>query len=307
MLIFILLLVKSVYPEEKKPLKPKFSLKFTSGWGSSASPMGDINDCLESFNYNRVFVLYRKYKPDNLIGEIKTLDGKFSHWEAELGFNLTPRIGFRIATAGPFHTRNESSLIYIYEGYVGPQITTWTFKPEIKVSNPVRLSIYYTIFSDTKINFLVGGGFGFYSGKAAQTLEFYEILPIEGSELDTYQWHAGRNFSIGFHGNIVLEYCFTRKIALVAELQQRYAKIRGLKGALKSNSSAGFHFEESGTLYYYTEWDFLIGARYARLTIWPKPPEGSVSEIEDVRKAALDLSGYSFRIGIRILFFFERR
>ena len=301
MLIFILLLVKSAYPEEKKSFKPKFSLKLASGWGS-AFPIGDVNTCLESFNNNSVFMDYRKYKPDQLVGEIKTLDGKTSHWEAELGFNLTPRIGFGIATAGSFHTRNESSLTYTFVGAIGPQITTWTFKPEIKVSNPVRLSIYYTIFSHPKINFSVGGGFGFYSGKAAQTLELYLIPPIGIPELDTWQWAAERNFSIGFHGNVVLEYYFTRRLALIAEFQQTYVKIRGLKGTLKSNSSFGFYFEESGTLYYYRQLDPLIieEAIYAHLTIWPKPPEGSIYEIHDVRKAVLDLSGYSLRMGIRI-------
>jgi hypothetical protein len=304
MLIFILLLVISVYAEEKKSFKPKFSLKFTTGWGS-AFPIGDVNTCLESFNNNSVFMDYRKYKPAQLVGEIKTLDGKTSHWEAELGFNLTPRIGFGIATAGSFHTRNESSLTYTFVGAFGPQITTWTFKPEVKVSNPVRLSIYYTIFSHPKINFSVGGGFGFYLGKAAQTLEIYLIRPVGIPELTTYQWDAERNFSIGFHGNVVLEYYFTRRLALVAELQQTYVKIRGLKGILKKNSSFGFYFEESGTLYYFTEWDLLIieGARHACLTVWSHIYEGSVTERHDIRKAVLDLSGYSFRIGIRIRLF----
>jgi hypothetical protein len=304
MLIFILLLVKSAYPEEKKPLKPRFSLKFTGGWGS-AFPIGDVNTCLESFNNNKVFMEYRKYKPDQLVGEIKTLDGKTSHWEAELRFDLTPRIGFGIATAGPFHTRNESSLTYTFIGSIGPQITTWTFKPDIKVSNPVRLSIYYTIFSHPKINFSVGGGFGFYPAKVAQLLIIDVTDPSGGSELVEEYWDTKRNFSLGFHGNVVLEYYFTRRLVLVAELQQRYVKISGLKGILKSNSNAGFHFEESGILYYFTEWDLLIieGVRHARLTVWSKIWEGSVTERHDIRKAVLDLSGYSFRIGIRIRLF----
>ncbi len=305
MLIFILLLVKSAYPEENKSFKPKFSLKLTSGWGS-ASPIGDVNTCLESFNNNRVFMDYRKYKPDQLVGEIKTLDGKTSNWEAELRFDLTPRIGFGIATAGPFHARNESSITYTFVGYAGPQITTWTFKPEIKVSNPVRLSIYYTILSHPKINFSVGGGFGFYPAKVAQFLKIYIIDPAGFPSGSEEYWVTKRNFSLGFHGNVVLEYYFTRRLALAAELQQRFVKIRGLKGILKSNSiPPQFYYEESGTLYYFTEWDLLIieWARHARLTVWSKIWEGSVTERHDIRKAVLDLSGYSFRIGIRIRLF----
>ncbi len=300
--IFLLSLIQSVYAEEKRPFKPRFSLKLTEGWGSNV-PIGDVNDCLKSFNNNKVFVNYRKDRPDQLVGEIKTLDNRTSHWEVELRVDLKPRIGFGIATAGTFHTRNESSITYTYIGYAGPQIMSYTFKPEIKVSYPMRLSLYYTIFSHPKINLSIGGGFGFYNARVSQFSRI-DITGPDGTS-NWSEWHRDtkRYFSLGFHGNVVLEYYFTRRIALVAELQKRYTRVSSLKGEVKSMCSEGFHHELSGTLYYFTEWDHLIGARYATLAVFEKPPEGGCTWIKDLRKAVLDLSGHSFRVGIRIRLF----
>ena len=295
-------LIRIVYSEEKEKFKPKFSIKLTGGWGSTLA-IGDVNDCLESFNNNEAFVYYRKYLPDRIEGEIKTLDNRTSHWEVELRFDLTPRIGFGIATSGPFRKHNESSVTHTYVGYAGPQITSYTFKPEIKVSYPLRSSLYYTIFSHPKINLSIGGGVGLYNARVSQFSRIEVTSPGGSTEWGEWLWDTKRNFSLGFHGNVVLEYNFTNRIAIVAELQGRYARISSLKGAVRSTSSEGFHYEVSGTLYYFTQWDFLIGARYASLEVWEKPPEGSVNEIDDIRKAVLDLSGHSLRVGIRIRLF----
>jgi hypothetical protein len=302
LLIGFLQLAQFVYPEEKRPSTPRFSLKLMEGWGSNV-PIGDVNDCLESFNNNTVFVNYRKDRPDQLVGEIKTLDNRTSHWEAELRFDLTPRIGFGIATADAFHTRNESSVTYTYIGYVGPQIMSYTFKPEIKVFYPMRLSLYYTIFSHPKINLSIGGGFGFYNARVSQFSRIDVTGPDGTTNWSEWRRDTKRNFSLGFHGNVVLEYYLTRRIALVAEFQKRYTRVSSLKGTVKSICSEGFHSEKRGTLYYFTQWELFIGARYASLDVFEKPPEGSIREIQDLRKAVLDLSGHSFRVGIRIRLF----
>jgi hypothetical protein len=63
-------------------------------------------------------------------------------------------------------------------------------------------------------------------------------------------------------------------------------------------------FEEStGYLYYFTREDLYIGARRADLTVWEVPPDASIDFIMDVRKARLDLSGLSLRVGLRIMLF----
>lgn len=302
LLFGFLLLAQSVYPEEERPFTQRFSLKLTWGFGSNI-PIGDVNTCLESFNNNEIFEMHRKYETGQVAGEIKTLDDRISHWEAELRFDLTPRISFGIATSAPFHKHNQSSVTYTVIGYAGPQIMTWTFKPNIKVSYPIRLSAHYTSPLILRLRISVSGGFGIYTARISQLLRFDEITPIGKSSWYTWDQEAKRNFALGFHGNISLEYFFTNRLALVAEFQQRYIKISSLKGKVKHENSHGDNYEKNGTLYYFTTWDHLIGARYSTLEIWPEIPEDPVRLIDDVRKAVLDLSGHSFRLGIRIRLF----
>lgn len=303
LLFGILLLAQFVYAEEKRPFKPGFSLKLTGGWGLNV-PIGDVNDCLESFNNNTVFVNYRNDRPNQLVGEIKTLDNRTSHWEAELRFDLTPRIGFGIATADAFHTRNESSVTYTYIGVFGPQVMTWTFKPEIKVSYPIRLSAYYTLPLILRLRISVGGGVGIYTARISQLLRFDEISPMGIPDWHSWDQEAKRNRALGFHGNIVLEYFLSDRLALVAEFQYRHIKISSFKGTAKHDNLHGEKYERRGTLYYFRTEGHYIGSIYSTLEIWPETPYYPFDEwIDDVRKASLDLSGHSFRIGIRIRLF----
>jgi len=301
LLFFLLLLVQFAFSEEKKPFKPRFSLKLTAGLGS-ALPIGDVNDCLESFNNNELFEAHREYETGQVIGEIKTLDTRVFHGEAELRFDLTPRISFGIATSTPIHKRNESSVTYTILGWAGPQIMTWTFRPEIKVSFPIRLSAYYTLPLIRRLSISIGGGLGFYSAKIEQFGRYYAIYPLGDTGWVNASQVAKRNFALGFHGNIILAYNFSNKLALITEFQYRQSKISGFKGTKKCENIHGDKSEESGTLYYFTEWNYFIGTRYANLEIF-ETPNDPFRWIDDVRKASLDLSGYSIRMGIKIRIF----
>jgi hypothetical protein len=295
-------LAQFVNSEEKRPSKPRFSLKLTGGWGSKI-PIGDVNDCLASFNNNEVFEIHRKYETGQVVGEIKTLDDRISHWEAELRFDLTPRISLGIATSLPIRKRNESSVTYTILGWAGPQVMTWTFRPDIKISYPIRLSAYYTLPVINRLSISIGGGLGFYSAKISQSLKFDEVVPAGDIFWYTWNQEAERNLALGFHGNMVLQYSLTNRLALIAEFQTRRTKIGGFKGKLKSVNEHGDSFEKDGTLYYFTEWNYFIGTRHATLEIWPDTPNDPFRWIDDVRKASLDLSGYSIRLGINIRLF----
>ena len=87
------------------------------------------------------------------------------------------------------------------------------------------------------------------------------------------------------------------------EFQGKLAKIRGLKGIWKTDTAYGAHAEGKGTLYYFTRDDLNFGGRVADLQIWEKVPDVSYLFISDIRKAILDYSGFSLKIGIRIKLF----
>ena len=180
---------------------------------------------------------------------------------------------------------------------------TWTFRPEIKVSPPIRLSAYYTLRLIQRLNISIGGGVGFYSARISQSLRFDEITPIGKFSWSTEDQGTRRNIALGFNGNAIFEYLLNDKLALVAEFQYRLSKIGGFKGTIKHENSYGDKSEESGRLYYFTEWDYFIGTRHSTLEIFEAPPEGGARWINDLREASLDLGGYSIMMGINVRLF----
>jgi hypothetical protein len=300
--VLCLLLIRPCQAEEKKPFWSRFSLKVTAGWGSRI-PIGDVNDVLKSFNDNKVFEFHRQHETGLVLGEIKTLDDRISHWEAELRFDLTQRISLGIATSPPIHKRNESSLTYTIRGWAGDQIMTWTFKPEIKVSYPIRLSAYYTLRLINRLSFLVGGGVGLYAARISQFTRYNATYPAGDTGGGTSSRVAKRNFALGFHGNVILEYSFRNWLAFVAEFQPRYVRIRNFKGTLMAAADGGNSAQVAGTLFYFTGWASTIGARLAAIEIMEKPQGGGINFIKDIRKAELDLSSYSLTMGLRIRLF----
>jgi hypothetical protein len=119
-------------------------------------------------------------------------------------------------------------------------------------------------------------------------------------------WKTDYKANLGFHGGIGMEYSLTKNLGLVLEVQGRYVKIKNLKGFIQSEDS---HFigrisKRKGYLWSYkiSEWDFRS---YYNLDISEEPPRGSIPEISisEVRKAIIDLSGFSLRIGLRIRLF----
>lgn len=282
--------------------KPGFSIKLT--YGTNRYSWGDINKCLESFNNNELFEYMRSYFPELISGKIIKLDNFASDWEAELRIDIIRRFALSLAISETIIRKNESSLTYIDRHLIGDQISAWTYRPEVKVSTPVKLGIYYTLPVISKININFNAGIGYYSAKVSEYMR-YEITFVSGeTDWTVFDWETNARRLCGFHGGIGLEFSLIKNFALVVEVQRRYVKLKDLKGIWQAEGkhSGGIH-EKKGTLYYYNMWDFGIGTRYDNLKVWETPPDFSIWDMRDIRKAVLDLTGYSFRVGIRIRLF----
>lgn len=288
--------------KEKEGFKPIFSIKLTGGWNYIR--FGDINKSLGSFNCNDVFEETRNIAPELISGEIKKLKNFFHDWETELIISLNPNIAISLATSGSLQRRNESSLTYIYRGFAGDQISEYTFIPEVRVSMPVKLGIYYTFSNGTKTNFFLKGGIAYNSATTSEIRRYELTPPIGASEWVVRQWKTNHKLFSEFYLGIGVEYYFKKNIAFVVEARGVYAKIKGLEGTMQSEHIfAGIYGEREGTLYFFNMWDGVIGTRYNDLEIWDNPPEGSFRDLENVRKAVLDLSGFSLRVGIKVSLF----
>lgn len=302
LLISLIFLSGVIFPEERKTRNLGYSIKLT--FGKRYVQIGDVNRALESFNNNELFEWSRVYTPDQISGEIKTLNNNCLDWEVELRKHISPNLSLSFAISlVPVFITNESSLTYIYRGAAGDQTSAFTFNPKIAWI-PLKLGLCYSLLHFSKIQVILSAGVGCYITKVSQSKKLHETYPLGGSEWVVWHWKAHGVKGPSYYGGISVEYSITRKLAIVAEVQAMHAKMKNLKGKeWKESEFFGIHGEEKGTLYYFNKRDLGIGARYDDLTVWEEPPFASLEDITNVRKAVLDLNGYSVRAGIRIKLF----
>lgn len=284
------------FSEEKRG-KLRLGIKLTGGWGYTL--IGDINTHLESLNNIETF--------ESATGEITKLKNWSPDWEAELRLNISRSFGISLATSGVINQKNESHLVMTGPGIWGGWTDTFIFKPEAKARMPVKLGMYYNFPIISRINVFSTAGIGYYSASISNYRKFHKIVspPGESYWMSEY-WKTDYKANLGFHGGIGMEYSLTKNIGLVLEVQGRYVKIKNLKGFIQSEDShsIGRISKRTGYLWSYkiSAWDF---GSYYNLDIDEEPPWGSIPEISisEVRKAIIDLSGFSLRAGIRIKLF----
>ena len=311
LLFFFPFLIQSAYPEEEKPFKPRFSIKITGG--SAYMSLGDINEYLDSKlkfsteDAERHWPVYYSYTDG-----IENIHYGLN-FEGDLRINIVLNFSIGIST-GLIDARKESYSIFRGESYTTTTTIRESYEQKILIT-PFRLGIYYqlSLFKRTALLFNVGAGYYF----ARSTLYDYQHGATHWFIGDLYEryWteHTykvnGKNF--GIHGGIGFEYTLGRNLSLVIEGQGRYAKIKELKGKdIMVTSGASWENGKTywtedkeiiyGTLWYY-RWQSEEGIWRTYLPfsdIKPELPPNAPPHI--VRKAMLDLSGFSVKIGIRI-------
>ena len=291
-IIFLFIVTDTASPREKK-FKPRLSIKLTGGIGYLF--VGDINTHLKSYdNYLSHMTPYEG-------GEMKRL-----HFGTDLGgelrLDVSPKFALSIGT-GYISGKNKS-----YFEYRGPfpfhmpldNTQHYTLVPEIKAI-PLELGIYYTRAFQSRINLLFTAGIGYYFSKAS----LYKLhwSSAYGSILVIYTKEEKYNLSsniFGLYGGIGFEYNIASNLALVLEVQGRYAQANP-KGT-RISSVWELPWEEEEGSFYIGERNSEDYGRYCPdLIISPSKPTGD--EFQYVKKAVLDLSGIAFRVGIRIKLF----
>jgi hypothetical protein len=293
LLFCLVFLTQLVSPEERDLLKSRFSLKLTGGAGYSV--IGDMNRHLESINNIN--------KPEYWIssGEIKNLNNIGYDFELELMMKLSPRFGIGLATSAPFRRKNESCIVFTQQEIpgLGYQIIEMKYQPDAKFSFPIKLSLYCSWLSTRRFKADIMAGIGFYPGTMSEYVkETYHIyLYSLGNSVswNTRDWNAKGRFPFGIHGGIGLEYILNDELSLVVDIQGRYARLGNLKASQETRQDS-MTFRHSGFLYYCNYYDEVIGAKYGILYV----DEIDVKGNENFRKAILDLSGFSLRVGIKV-------
>jgi hypothetical protein len=295
--LFFLITISPALPKEEARFVPRFSIKLTRGWGPDLR-IGDMNTHLESFNNMSEFINYRQNAPELISGEIRTLDGDVPDWNLEFRLDISRRIGLAVGTSMPYQKANDSTIDWTA---ITGQRNVYNIRPKIQVLPPVIWSVYYNLLPNSRFGIQLNLGAGLYFVRMS---EFYNIeitLPPQEPLWWRRTWGTDICGTIGVNAGIEFNVAITKSIALVAEFQGRYARMKKLHGSLLEETIFGHHEEYRGPLYSFTRLDEYTGDRYADLQpayagpLWYLPM--------DERLSPMELSRYSFRIGIKFKLF----
>lgn len=287
----------------------KFSLVVREGFGSIA--IGDLNNVLSSVNSDAVYTSLRESGSGLCVGEIREVPNHFKDWEVELRW-MPKYFGIGLAFASPTKYYSKSHLDYTI-GYSGVMETVgFTYESKISAYTPIKLSFCFSPPPISGARLVLNAGAGYYRAKM-----FYGTL-------DQYYYSSSKYLlsyndyvegkQIGFHCGIGFEYKLSARFSILAEGQWRLAKITTLTGygdvwekyydadgnLLIDNSATT---ESTRILYHYIGTDSATGTRHEKMIMIAssaEPPFVTLDDGSDFRKATLDLSGFTFKIGLKI-------
>ena len=216
-------------------------------------------------------------------------DPKAFHAGPEGGVDLIYRLGprFGIGLGGSYlNAKGESSLQFA-ENNVNYQ-TMWNV-PALKAYG-VRLEAYYNASLLPWLGLTAHGGPAYYHADYNYSRDF-ATSTYEESDLQ-----AAKGNTLGFHGGVGLSVSLNAKVAILLEVQVRYARFGDLTGSEKLETTTSTSFtvtkETSGSLYY------VEGGAYPKLAVLA---DGATAGL-NARKAVLDISGVVLAGGVVIRF-----
>ena len=299
------------FPQQRSPFKPNLSFKLTGGWGSALEE-NDVNRMLDSFTNNSKFVYLREHDPSAVIGELTALDNRVSEWEAEVRMDFSRHISLGVATSLPYKKTNEGTVRYIIFVPEGQQVHDYTYHPTILVGPPIKFTLYYCPFKGSMFRPYFNAGIGLYPVEIRIERKFFITFLSAATGLTIMETNAQPEYPLGFHAGFGLELDIAKGLSLVVEGQVRGVNFANFRGrtqvstwewtAMGDLRKTSYHVSAGG-LYYYTQEDAHLGARYAWLHAWDVAPTVGSGFPADVRRAKLNLSRSAIRVGLRIRLF----
>ena len=306
-LIFLLLCQSLMAVERGRYPRYYFSLSYTQG----EIGIGDLNTYLTSFNNNEVFSYIRENNPTwgEVAGEIFPLSGSYKAWEMKLFVEINSRFTVGVSTHSPYGKKKVNTITYKYHGSLWTQVHAYTIYSGYTNYSPLELNIYYKLWGNDKFGLSFGLVSGFYRASITRHINLDLANPTgQGSTRRILESERPYLPALCGSANILAEYSISPKLSLLAEIRRRYGRVKNFEGTelwSYGDENGNLAYEEhKGKLWYYINDDTWTGARYGQLEISDTKPEGGWLGIpEDVRKAGLDLGGFSFSLGLKIRLF----
>jgi hypothetical protein len=203
----------------------------------------------------------------------------------DLIYHLNSRFG--IGLGGSYVDAKGESSFQFAENNINYQ-TLWNV-PALKAYG-LRLEAYYDVSLLPWLGLTAHGGPAYYHANYNYSRD-YSTTTYEESDLQ-----AAKADTLGFHGGVGLSIGLNARIAILLEVQVRYARFGDLKGSEKleqtPSDGATVIKETSGSLY------FIEGGVYPKLAVLA---DGATAGL-NARKAVLDISGVVLAGGVVIRF-----
>jgi hypothetical protein len=210
-----------------------------------------------------------------------------THWGYTLGleasFPFSENLSWGIGV-DRFQAKNRSQVEYPQ----GNSPSILAIDPHL-LATPVHLFLTYY-----PLPFLYfKGGISTYFTRFSYTYRFQQ-------KDQTQQWEGKADAQgFGLLGSLGISTEYSSHLSLFAEIAGRYGKVKGFKGKGNFQDSAGQNSSQKGNLYL-IETQILEGRTHPIIFIRDtKPNEAGITA---ARKAELDLSGFSVKIGLRFHF-----
>ena len=267
----------SPVPAEKERLSVAFWL------GGRHAAVGDLNDGAKGL---------ARYYESRLAafgdGEVEAI-----HFGYLLGAEVRIPLSSQLALSlGAEYSSGEATSSVAFKE--GSSEALYSTKPWLRTT-PISLALLYY-----PLRFLyVKAGLDYTFARCAYFYRFSIPDPYEQSEFWQSWTGEASSSGFGYQLGLGLEWPVGSRISLLAEAAFRQGRLGDLKGEDFYQESTKYQSRERGTLY-------RIQATAGGPEIFPlvfiRDREPTEAGVVDVRKAELDLSGYSLRLGLKVRF-----
>jgi hypothetical protein len=171
---------------------------------------------------------------------------------------------------------------------------TYSTKPSLRTT-PVNLAL---VFYPQRF-FYVRAGLDYTFARCAY---FYRLsYPDPGEQTEFWQEWTGKASSsgFGFELGLGLEYTLGSFLSVIAEGAYRHGRLNSLDGDDFYQESTGYQSRERGPLY---RFEASAGGKETYPLVFVREKEPTEAGVMDVRRAEIDLSGYSLKIGLKVRF-----
>jgi len=261
-----------------------FSIKLCGGLNSLSG--GELNDGLQGrMDFMSDFGAWLGYSAR---GAFVPVGAAYSA-EGDIIFDLTP---FLAVGLGVGYIENREARTEIVLSH--PVLPQATLRENPKVTAvPLRASLYVSFRLSRTLNLMIQAGGAYYLTKLSSIYRLEEGDEWEQTEI------SASGGGLGFHGGLGLEVRLASNLSFILEGTGRYVKVGDFTGTTTDMNSYGMGDTEEGDLYYFVFDTPPLGS-YPTLTVSDTEPSGY--GIRDVRRAKVDLSGFTVQAGLLVKF-----